>query len=190
MSDNTGELVALRAQMEAKLDQSCVTVGIPTVPPDEVDTLQLDREQILGEIRARNAETEPCPPPDEVETARFEQSAKEARIYLHACALKGEVDRYVTYLAGKINGVEVDVAQLQPMHPRMSELERKLDMLLEQQGDILKSVKTIAGDVNIVASTVIDHGEAIEKLRAQHMRNHPLKLSVVPPEDSEAREAE
>lgn len=128
--------------------------------------------------------TDRCPPPED-ETAKHQVEAKQARAYGRACDLKSEVDRLVSYLEGMINGVEVDVAQLQPMHPRIVEVERKLDLLLVQQGDMLRSLHTLSGDVRIVAATVIEHGDAIEKLRAQHARNHPLKLSVVPPEQAE-----
>jgi len=115
------------------------------------------------------------------ETVRLAVQAKDARIYLHACTLKSEVDRLVLYLAGRINGVEVDVAQLQPMPPRIDSLEEKMDTLLQQQAETNKALRTLAADLGVIASTVLDHGDAIEKLRAQHAKNHPMKLSVVPP---------
>jgi hypothetical protein len=120
-----------------------------------------------------------------METAKVQARAKEARIYLHARTLKEEVDRLVLYLEGRINGVEVDIAQLQPVPPRMEAIEKKLDFVIEQQGDMLKAIHALSGDVGVVASTMRDYGTSLEKLRAQHARNHPLKLSVVPPEQAE-----
>lgn len=151
---------------------------------DETSQVVAQEAQHAAELESRPYQsTVPCPPPD------VAQYAQEARAYLHACTLKSEVDRLVMYLAGRINGVEVDVAQLQPMSPRLDSLEKKLDVLLERQEEVHRTLRKLAGDVNIVASTVLDHGNAIEQLRAQHAKNHPLKLSVVPPEGS-ASEAE
>lgn len=157
---------------------------------DQVGEIVALQARFDAELASRP--TDRCPPPEDTETAKHQLDAKQARAYGRACDLKSEVDRLVSYLEGMINGVEVDVAQLQPMHPRMAELERKLDLLLLQQGDMLRSFTELSGDVRIVAGTVVDHGNAIEQLRAQHARNHPQKLSVVPLGESPVpvREAE
>lgn len=151
---------------------------------DEISKLVAIEAQHAAELESSPyPSTVPCLPPD------VAQYAQEARVYLHACTLKSEVDRLVVYLAGRINGVEVDVAQLQPIPPRIESLEKKLDEVLEQQAEANKTLRELAGDVRIIASTVLDHGDAIENLRSQHAKNHPMKLSVVPPE-GRASEAE
>lgn len=131
--------------------------------------------------------TIPCPPPDEVETGKFREYAQEARVYLHACTLKGEVDRLVSYLAGKINGVEVDIAQLQPMAPHVDALLAGQKRLEEQTGAIMALLREVRANQQIIASTVIDQGTAIGELQARFARFRPGLESVAP--DS-AREAE
>lgn len=108
-----------------------------------------------AELEIMRSSTIPCAPPD------FEETASKARIYTSACELKGEVDRLVNYLAGRLNGVEVDIAQLQPLHPAVTQLLDGQKAILEALEKLAASVARIEYNQRLTNSEVRTHGQLI-----------------------------
>ena len=125
--------------------------------------------------------TDRCPPPENEDYRECMSRGK---------AILGLAD-VASYLQGALSGGIADLAnelgtQMRTEQSASEKARLEWQARVESKvDDVLKSIRVLEADIRIVASTVVDHGDAIEKLRAQHARNHPLKLSVVPPEQQE-----
>jgi hypothetical protein len=85
-------------------------------------------------------------PPAEQDTGKFHDEAMLARAYVAACNARDEMERWVRYLEGKLNGVEVDIAQSQAFEQRTAtgfqrlddKLDRIVGMLEQRENDLLE----------------------------------------------------
>lgn len=116
-----------------------------------------------------NAPTIPAPalttPPSEQDTGKFHDDAALARAYIAACNARDEFERWVRYLEGKLNGVEVDIAQSQAFERRTAKAFDEQNAKLDRIITMLEKRENYLLDIN---QKVV----ALESWRVRHERGN------------------
>lgn len=136
--------IALAAQYEAKLDIA-KSRTIPAPAPTDIDS----------------------EPPSKPDTGPYRQERALADTYLAVLSLKDQVDAIAINLAGRIEGLGVDIAQSQAGEVRLA---RALSTLNDKLDSIDAKVAASLGQLEKYANTRLDDNQRIVSLEDRMRR--------------------